>query len=101
MSESINYLSVLLAAVASMVVGFVWYGPMLFGSRWMKLMGLTKADMDAAKKQMGVMYGKSFIAALVTAYVLAYILALTGSMNTMAAVTVAFWAWLGFIAPVQ
>ena len=31
----INYLAVLVAAIASMALGFLWYGP-LFGNQWKK-----------------------------------------------------------------
>ncbi|MDO8488446.1 MAG: DUF1761 family protein [bacterium] len=36
----VNYLAILAAAVLSMVLGFLWFGP-LFGQTWMKLMGLA------------------------------------------------------------
>lgn len=36
----VNYLAILVAAVLSMVLGFLWYGP-LFGKEWTKLMGVT------------------------------------------------------------
>lgn len=38
---SINYLAVLIAAVASMIIGFLGYGP-LFGKAWMRLMNFDK-----------------------------------------------------------
>jgi hypothetical protein len=50
MEVQVNYVAVLFAVVASMVVGFAWYSPVLFGKQWMKLMGLTKENMESAKK---------------------------------------------------
>ena len=50
MTAPINYLAVVLAALAAMVIGFVWYGP-LFGKQWMALMGFTPQSMDEAKKK--------------------------------------------------
>ena len=47
---SINYLAVLVAAIASIVLGFVWYGP-LFGKTWTQLMGFDKKKMDDMKKK--------------------------------------------------
>jgi len=44
----INYLAVLVAAIASMALGFLWYGP-LFGNQWKKLMGFTDKSMKAMK----------------------------------------------------
>src|SRR5688572_1633570 len=43
-----NYLAILVAAVAGMAVGFFWYGP-LFGKIWVKLSGFTKEDMEKAQ----------------------------------------------------
>jgi hypothetical protein len=47
----INYLAVLVAALVSMVIGGLWYSPLLFGNIWMKLSGITQKDVEKAKKQ--------------------------------------------------
>ncbi len=100
----INYLAVLVAAVASMVLGFVWYGP-LFGKPWMKMMGFTQESMSAAKaKGMTTNYILMSLGSLVMAYVLAH--ALVFAMAYMkvsgwgAGVACGFYNWLGFILPV-
>lgn len=100
----INYLAVLLAAISSMVLGFLWYGP-LFGKTWMNLSGLTKEKMDKAKaKGMSVQYGIAFVGSLVMSYVLAHSLVFAASYfktsGVSAGLMVGFWNWLGFIAPV-
>ena len=101
----VNYLAVLLAGIAAMVVGFVWYGPMLFAKEWMKLMGHTAESMKGAKDEMAKTYSISFVLALVTAYVLAHVMFLSQNffqnpMLTTGLMT-AFWMWLGFVMPVQ
>ena len=53
MNVEINYLAVLVAGVAAVAVGFLWYGPLLFAKPWMKLMGHTKETMEGAKKRFG------------------------------------------------
>lgn len=83
--QEVNWVAVILAAVVSMVVGFIWYGP-LFGKAWMKLTG--KKEMGD-KKEMPKTYAIMFAASLVTAYVLSV---LGASFET------AFWVWLGFQA---
>ena len=83
--ENINWVGLIAAGVASMVVGFVWYGP-LFGKAWMKLTG--KQEMGD-KSQMPKNYTILFVVSLVTAYVLSVIG--TGF-------TTVFWVWLGFQA---
>lgn len=40
----VNLWSVLGAAVAAMVIGFIWYSPLLFAKPWMLAMGYDPAD---------------------------------------------------------
>lgn len=104
MNVEVNYMAVLLAAVAAMTVGFVWYGP-LFGKPWMKMKGFTKESMEKAKKGMGMMYGLTFILSLLMAYILTHVMVFSMNFYHYAAVqtglTSAFWMWLGFVFPVQ
>jgi len=105
MEITVNYMGILFAAVASMVVGFLWYSPLLFGHQWMKLVGLTKEKMEDAKGEMGKTYSISFVLSLLTAYVLSHVMALSenffgyGMLQT--GLTSAFCMWLGFVMPVQ
>lgn len=101
----VNYLAVFIAAILSMVIGFAWYSPVLFGKPWMKLMGYNSEDLKKEQKKMGKLYGISFILLLVMAYVLAHVMVLSMSFYdytaVMTGITSAFWMWLGFIMPVQ
>ncbi len=45
MNIEVNYISVLLAGVVAMVVGFLWYSPMVLGKPWMKERGFTKESL--------------------------------------------------------
>jgi hypothetical protein len=101
----VNYWAVIVAAIASMVIGFLWYGP-VFGKMWSRLMGWSEqamADMKA-KGGMGSSYLIMFIGSLVMAYVLAHSLifaaTFTQTSGVSAGLVVGFWNWLGFIAPV-
>lgn len=67
--ENIN-LAVLVSVIVSMIVGSIWYGP-VFGKKWMKLVGVTKEDMEKGKKEMQKTYGMMFAGSLVTSFVLA------------------------------
>jgi hypothetical protein len=96
----INYWAVLGAAVASFVIGMLWYGP-LFGKQWMKLAGITPASMKKMKMTPARAMTFGFIATLVTAYVLSNFVNVLGIMTWTAAAQFAFWAWLGLVAPVQ
>ncbi|HSA84058.1 MAG TPA: DUF1761 domain-containing protein [Patescibacteria group bacterium] len=101
----VNYLGVLFAAIVSMGVGFLWYGPILFAKPWMKLMGYTAESLKKEQAQMGKTYAISFLLALVTAYVLSHVMSLSAYFYqtdaVMTGLTSAFWMWLGFVMPVQ
>lgn len=101
----INYFAVFLAAVASMGVGFFWYSPMFLGKPWMKERGMTPTSLKKAQKQMGRLYGLSFLVSLITACVLAHAIYIYQvfyiSSPLTAGFLTAFWMWLGFVLPVQ
>jgi hypothetical protein len=101
----VNFLAILGAGIASMVVGFLWYSPLLFAKPWMKLMGLTDEKMGKAQKEMGKLYALSFLGSLLTAFVLSHVMSLSlnfyGYDRIMTGLTTAFWMWLGFMMPVQ
>lgn len=101
----INYVAVLVAAVAGMVFGFLWYGP-FFGKTWMAIMGFSKESMEQAKaKGMGKTYALMTLGTLVMAYVLAHALVFASTYlqvtGVSAGLTAGFWNWLGFVAPVH
>ncbi|WP_309081721.1 DUF1761 domain-containing protein [Zhihengliuella sp.] len=67
MVPDINIWAVLVATVASMVVGMVWYTPKTFGSAWMRL---ARVEPGQGKSIAGPLI-VSAIAAFITAWVLA------------------------------
>ena len=98
----VNYFAVLLCGIVSMVIGYLWYGP-LFGKAWMKLVGFTSEKMAKAKKNMAQTYVLMFISSLIMAYVLAHFIwyAAPGSNTLFISIKTALWAWVGFIATVS
>jgi len=100
----INFWAVLVCAVATMVIGFLWYSPILFAGPWMRLMGIDcndKAKLAEMQKGAGKLYGISLVASIVSAVVLAKIIDLT-SVNTIPyGMKIGFAVWLGFVTTVQ
>ncbi|MDZ4752043.1 MAG: DUF1761 domain-containing protein [Flavobacteriales bacterium] len=39
-----NWLAIIVAVLASAVIGFIWYNPKVFGNAWMKSIGITMDD---------------------------------------------------------
>lgn len=99
MEFEINYLAVVGAAAAAMVIGTLWYGP-LFGKYWMRLSGLTKDSMKDMPLTAGQAMVGGAVTALLKALVLAHVAVAFGALGFMGAFTLAFWVWLGFIAPI-
>ena len=99
----INYVVVFVAAIVSMVIGSIWYGP-LFGKVFMREMcidKMTPEQMAEAKKGMWKNYVLQFVASLVMFYVLARFMGMLGALSVNAGLMVAFWVWIGFVVPVQ
>jgi hypothetical protein len=99
----VNIWAVLVAAIASMAIGSVWYGP-LFGKVFTHALGMgewSQEKRDSMKKGMAMMYVSQFIASLVMFYVLAMFMGATGHSGVGDGVFIAFWAWLGFIVPLK
>lgn len=44
----INFLALFVAALSTLVIGFIWYNPKVFGSIWMRESGLTEEKMKGA-----------------------------------------------------
>lgn len=98
MMFEINYLAVLVSAVAMMVLGYLWYGP-LFGKPWMKLTEMSEKDMKGNTGiAMAKTYGLMFVSALILSYVFDHILIAFQTASVGMAVQGAIWTWLGFIA---
>ena len=60
-----NFLAILVAALSSFVVGFIWYNPKVFGNIWMKEIGMTEEK--AKQGNMIKIFGLTFIFALIFA----------------------------------
>ncbi len=100
----INLLAVLVAAIATMMVGFLWSSPLLFAKAWMREMGYDpndKAKTEEMKKSAGPAYGGSFLASLVSAFILALFLHWLRVESLHFGLMVGFHVWLGFVATVQ
>jgi uncharacterized protein DUF1761 len=100
----INLWSVLVAAVATMILGFLWYSPFLFARPWTVLMGYDpndKAKIEEMQKGAGRIYGIAFVASLVSAFVLAKIIDVTTVNSALYGMKVGFAMWLGFVTTVQ
>ena len=68
MAPAINYLAVLVAVVASMVIGFVYYHPAVLGRVWMGLVGHSDESVQGGSP---LVYPVVIVASFLTAWALA------------------------------
>jgi len=99
MEVQISAWAVLAAMLSSMVVGSFWYAQGVFGKKWAKL---AKIDMKKNTGSVVVPILTTMMVSLITAYVLAHVTFLSYQFFDVsylnAALTTAFWMWLGFVA---
>jgi hypothetical protein len=95
----INYWAVLIAALFTIVLGFLWYGP-LFGKSWMRHARVTPAGMKPGPVDLVVWIGSALLMAFGLAHVLTTANAYTHMSGVTSGLATGFWIWLSFVVPV-
>ncbi len=97
MKIDVNYIAVVLSAIAAMAIGGLWYSPVLFGKQWATLNNLSDEDL---KKGNANAIATSLFAALVKAFIFAEVVFLTDSHFGGSYLENALWTalsvWVGF-----
>jgi len=91
----VNWLAVIVAAVAGIIVGFIWYAPPVFGRRWARASGI---ELPQPGEVQPMTYVGAVVTAVVTAYVLAVLIGGLGAATLVDGVIVGVVVWLGFVA---
>ena len=95
----VTFLPILVAGIANVILGMVWFNPRVFGTAWMANINMTPEMAEKGKKQMPIMAGIAFLAAMVVAYVMNYFGIAWGVFDWIGAIELGFWSWVGFVAP--
>jgi hypothetical protein len=90
----INWIAVIIAAVASMAIGFVYYLPQVLGTRWQQLMGRDMTGTQGA----AMSYAYTAVAALVAAFVVSQFVHWSDSYSIAGGAFLGAVGWLGFTA---
>lgn len=64
--EHINWLALVAASFSTLVVGFIWYNPKVFGTIWMKEIGMTEEK--AKNSNMAVVFSLCVILAFLISF---------------------------------
>jgi hypothetical protein len=100
----VRVVPVIVAAVAAMVIGFIWYSPLLFARPWMHAMSYdpdNKAKLAEMQKGAGLMYAGAMLASLAAAFVLEKFIEVTTVSSAVSGMKVGFAIWAGFVTTVQ
>lgn len=89
-----NWLAIIIAALANMVIGFLWYGTWAFGKSWIKLSGRTMGE----GMQPGPLYALTAVAAVVQAITIAWFVGQTGANSGAAGAIVGLYIGMGIVA---
>jgi hypothetical protein len=103
MTPVINGWAIVISIVVSVVLGFLWYGP-LFGKKWMALNGMTMPDPKPGFSTMIKPMLISFVGAFFMSYVLSIAISIgqtLGQTGIACALAIAVTNWLGFIVPIH
>ncbi|HEV8590955.1 MAG TPA: DUF1761 domain-containing protein [Pyrinomonadaceae bacterium] len=95
----VTFVPILVAGVANLILGMIWFHPRVFGTAWMARAGITPEMAEKGKKRMPIMAAIATLAAMLVAYVMNHFGIAWGVFDWIGAVELAFWCWLGFVAP--
>jgi len=95
----VTFLPILGAGIASVIIGFIWYQPHVFGTIWMRFSGITPEMAERAKRRMPLHAILGLLASMLIAYVMNYFGIQYGVFDWTGALQLAFWCWIGFAAP--
>jgi hypothetical protein len=92
--SSVNFLAVVVAGIAHMAVGMIWFQSRLFGKAWSELTG---KDLTPAMKWIPV----AVVGHMAIALVLAILMVFASVTTILGGLAVAVLVWLGFVVTLE
>lgn len=93
---SLNWLAVVVAAVAAFLIGGLWYG-LIFGKAWVALHGYSEEQVKAMAESQALSFGLMFLADVIGAIVLALFIDAMEITTAANGIIIGLMAWLGFV----
>jgi small basic protein len=90
----INHGAVWILVLIQQIIGFMWYSPFAFASKWVELMGKSQSDFENINAMPFVV---SIIGSVILTYSMAYLLKKLGVDNFVTGMFYAFIFWFGFL----
>lgn len=91
----INYLSIVVAALAGFGVGAIWY--MVLGKAWLDALGKTEGDIKGSGAAQAMPFIIALVADLVMAIMLAGLMGHLGDVSIRGGLISGFFVWVGFV----
>jgi hypothetical protein len=95
----INYLAVLVAAVASFAIGGLWYSPLLFAKQWVNAHGYSEEQVKEMQQGAGKAYAISVLSQLLIALAIAVLLSYLHFANFIQGLKLGLLLWAGLAFP--
>ncbi len=73
MFTKVNFWAIILASISYLIIGSLWYSPLLFGKLWIKLIGFCDEDFKRSQR-LWVILVFSFLSALIASFLISTIL---------------------------
>ena len=99
MQVDINWLAILVVALVNMALGALWYSKILFGKKWMELLGKKEEDFKDNLKTAWKAYAVSFVGALVTSIILALFMEYKEAVTFLEGAILGIMGWLALVVP--
>lgn len=92
---NLNFAAIIAVTLGTLVTGYFYYGPLLFGKAWLRLMDKTEIQLsqNAGKSYFGALFSH-FVLAIVLAHFVSYV----GASTFQEGMQLGAWTWLGFVA---
>jgi len=92
----INYLAVLVSAIAYFMLGALWYAPQFLGNAWMKTRNITPKDIQGGLTPR--LFVITFLCELIAALVVGYVVTAANVSGIGSGLVVGLLLGLGFVA---
>ena len=99
MHVQINYLAVVVAAVAGFALGGIWYSPLLFARQWVKAHGYSEERVKEMQQSAGKAYAVAAVCQLLIALALAVLAGYIHLEHLAQGLKLGLLAWVGFAFP--
>ena len=92
--SQISIWAIVLAVVANMIIGALWYSPVLFANIWMKSLGKSMEEIHETNPNTGYLY--TTVAGIISAIILSLFISMLDTVTIGAGALLGFLAGVGF-----